>query len=254
MQTLRICLLHLAPVVGEIEKNWLLLNRALTLAAARQADWVITPELCVSGYQFSQRIGTDWITPQPDSRMAAFCQRVRALQLMVFLAVPERDTDSERLYNSVFLIDADGQILGKHRKINTRPEPWASPGQTISPILWHSLKVGLLLCSDAYTAHVSKALKAQGAHLLISPAAWGPGLHGPAGEWEQRTRETGLSLIVCNRTGQDGTLNFCQAESLVVKDGKRLLSHRSDHSAVLTFDWDVKTMSPLSSDFQQDSL
>ena len=33
----------------------------MKLAAARGADWVITPELCIPGYMFLREIGSDWI-------------------------------------------------------------------------------------------------------------------------------------------------------------------------------------------------
>ena len=254
MKPLRISLLHVAPVPGDLAYNRQLLEKAVRLAAEKGADWAVSPELAVSGYQFSRSVGTDWIAPQPDRWMAEFCQTVKYLQITVFLAGPERDEQTDKLYNSVFVINSHGEILGKHRKVNTRPDPWASPGESVSLIEWQTLKVGVLICSDAYTAYVTDTLKAQGAQILVSPAAWGPGLHGPKGEWEQRTRETGLPLIVCNRTGEEETISFLQAESLIIKEGKRLLAFRSPRSVVLTFDWDVDTMRPLSSDYQRDYL
>jgi hypothetical protein len=72
----------------------------------------------------------------------------------------------------------------------------------------------------------------------VSPAAWAPGLHGPSGEWEQRTRDTGLPLLVCNRTGPDATIDFSEAESVIVKDGRKRLSLRAARSAIFTVDWD----------------
>ncbi len=251
---LRISLLHIAPVPGNLLYNRRLLAQAIKRAAEKGADWAVSPELAVSGYQFSRLVGTDWIAPQPDSWMREFCQLVNRLQITVFVGGPERDRQTDKLYNSVFLINSTGELLGKHRKINTRPDLWATPGETILPIQWQTLKVGLLICADAYTRQVTETLKRQGTQILVSSAAWGPGLHGPEGEWEQRTRETGLPLIVCNRTGKEETLDFMQAESLVIKDGRRLLAYRSDRSVVLTFDWDVDTMCPLSSEFQRDYL
>jgi hypothetical protein len=55
--------------------------------------------------------------------------------------------------------------------------------------------------------------------VLVSSAAWAPGLYGPNGEWEQYTRDTGLPLLVCNRSGPDLALTFTEAESVAVKDG-----------------------------------
>lgn len=243
--TLRISLLHLAPITGEIEHNRRLIENAVTTAAGLGAQWIITPELCVCGYQFAVQIGTDWILPQPDPWMERFCQQVARLRLTVFLSHPERDQESGKLHNTVFVILPDGAIAGKHRKINTLrvgSESWSSPGEQITPVPVPPFdSVGILICADAYPPEFAGRLKAQGAQLLVSPAAWGSGFHGPDGEWEQRTRETGLALLVCNRTGAEQTLNFTGAESVVVKEGQRIMSFNSERSAIVTFDWNVNT-------------
>ena len=58
---------------------------------------------------------------------------------------------------------------------------------------------------------------------------------------EECTRVTGLPLLVCNRTGQDTTLDFRAATSLIVRDGKRLLSFESPDSAIWMLEWDLRT-------------
>jgi hypothetical protein len=50
-----------------------------------------------------------------------------------------------------------------------------------------------------------------------------------------------LGPFVCNRTGPDQTLNFTAAESVIVKDGQRLLSFQAERSTVFTIDWDLET-------------
>ncbi len=77
--------------------------------------------------------------------------------------------------------------------------------------------------------------------MLVSSAAWAPGFHGPNGEWERCTKDTGLPLLVCNRTGPDITLDFTKAESVVVKDGQRRLSMSSDRSTVFVIEWNQAT-------------
>ncbi len=250
----KIALLHFDIRPGAIERNRHLIVEGIKHAAAIEAQWIVTPELSVCGLQFVQQIGTDWIQPQPDPWMQRVCGLVRALKRMVFLSCPERD--GTRLYNTVFVIDSTGEIIGKHRKINVASDAlsWSSPGGETSPIECDGIQVGVLVCSDAYTSNITRALRFNGARILVSPASWGPGLHGPKGEWEQRTHETGLPLIVCNRTGSEKTINFRKAASLVVKNGDRMLSHTSDRSAVLTFDWDFSNMVPSSSNFRADYL
>ena len=184
----------------------------------------------------------------PDSWTLGICKLASLLKLTILFGHAERDATG-RLYNIAIMVGADGLIMARHRKIKTRAEPWAAPGKRAQAANWNGLVVGILICADAYTSDIAEDLRGQGARLLVSPAAWGPGLYGPEGEWEQRTRETGLPLIVCNRTGPEKKLDFTGAESLFVKRGKKLLSYWSDRSAVLTFDLDLKEMLPLSSGF-----
>ena len=245
MYILRIALLHLAPLPSDLVSNRRLVETAVTAAAKLGAAWIITPELCLCGYTFTDQVGTDWILSQPDPWMMDFCRLVAQLQVTVFLSHPERDHQTAKLHNSVFVIGADGAILGKHRKINTLrvgAEAWSSPGGQAAPILIPPVgQVGVLICADAYSPEIARSLQSQGAQLLVSSAAWAPGLHGPNGEWEHCTRDTGLPLLVCNRTGPDRTLNFSEAESVIVKGGQRLLSFRTKRSAIFTIEWNLQT-------------
>jgi len=186
--------------------------------------------------------------------MKKLCQRVAQLNVTVFLSHPERDAQTTKLHNSVFVIGAKGAILGKHRKINTLrvgSEAWSSPGGQAAPIRMPPAgSVGVLICADAYSPGIAKSLQIQGAQLLVSSAAWAPGLHGPNGEWERCTRDTGLPLLVCNRTGPDQTLNFTEAESVIVKGGDRLLSLRAERSAIFTIEWNLQTQSVATTKYQ----
>jgi 5-aminopentanamidase len=250
----KIALLHLETVPGAINRNRYVIVEAIKHASAIGAQWIVTPELAVCGLQFAHVVGSDWIQPQPDPWMQQVCKLVRTLKRTVFLGCPERE--GRRLYNSVFVIGPTGEILGQHRKINVVSDSrsWSSPGDRAEPIECNGIRVGVLVCSDAYTSDISRALKFEGAEMLVSPASWGPGLHGPNGEWEQRSRETGLPLIVCNRTGAEETLDFWKAPSLIAKSGDRLLSHTSDRSVVLTFDWDFSNMVPSTTQFRADYM
>lgn len=243
MPRLRIALLHLAPRPGDLLYNRRLIETALTTAAGLGATWVLTPELCVCGYDFVDHLGTAWIVPPPDAWMASMCQLAARLRVTVFLSHPEQDQQTEKQYNTLFVIAANGRILGKHRKINalSGAEGWSSPGESVTPVLVPPVgQVGLLICADAYSPGIAQSLKAQGARLLVSAAAWGPGFHGPSGEWERCSRDTGLPLLVCNRTGIDRTLGFTGAESVVVKDGQRLVAFASERSAICLIDWDME--------------
>ncbi len=255
---LRIALLHLAPLPGDLAHNRRLIERAVTTAAGLEAAWIVTPELSVCGYTFADRIGTDWILPPPDPWMTRLCRLAARLGVTLFLSHPERDRQSGKLHNSLFVIAPNGAIIGKHRKINTLrvgSEAWSSPGEDVTPVSVSPFsQVGILICADAYSPEICRRLRTRGAQLLVSSAAWAPGLHGPNGEWERCTHDTGLPLLVCNRTGPDRTLNFTEAETVVAKDGRRLLSLRSDRSAIFIIDWDLQTQDLATTDYQRVSL
>jgi predicted amidohydrolase len=248
MNQIRISLLHLALQSGALARNYALLERGLRTASALQADCVVAPELSISGYEFNDVIGTEWIATQPDSWTMSIRELASQLRLTILFGHAERDAWG-RLYNIAAMVGSHGEIIAWHRKINTHAEPWAESGKRAIVGNWNGLTIGILICADAYTREIAEDLRAQGARLLVSPAAWGPGLHGPEGEWERRSCETGLPLIVCNRTGAEKRLDFTGAESLFVKQGMKLLSHSSERSTVLTLDLGLKEMLPLSSAF-----
>ena len=260
MKSLRVAMLHLSPVVADVEHNRGLAEQGLARAAEMGAQWVITPELFITGYKFAEVIGTDWILPQPDEWMQRFCGQVAEHGVTVFLSHPERDRDGDLMYNTVFVIGPDGGIIGRHRKVKALrgPESWSSPGEEIAPIAVPAgdadgqVPVGVIICADAYRNDVAGILQEQGARLLVSPASWGPGDCGPLGEWEQRTLDTGLPIMVCNRSGWEADdLDFNEAVSVVARDGKRVLeAFCGEESAVLVFDWDLESMAPISSDYE----
>ncbi|ULA64561.1 MAG: Carbon-nitrogen hydrolase [Nitrospira sp.] len=241
--TLRIAFLHLAPIPGDLAGNRRLIEMAAMQAAQAGANWILTPELAVCGYSFADRIGTDWIAPQPDEWMAQMSRLAARLRITLFLSLPEQDRRTKQLHNSLFVIAPDGALSGAHRKINALrvgSEAWSTPGTEAIPVAAAPLdKVGLLICADAYSPGIAKSLQRQGARLLVSAAAWAPGLHGPNGEWERCTSDTGLPLFVCNRTGPDLTMDFTKAESVVAKDGERRLSMSAARSTIFLIDWDL---------------
>ena len=254
---MRISFLHVAPVTGDIGHNRRLVERGVEAAAAAGADWVITPELCIPGYLFLERIGADWILPQPDDWMRGFCGQVREHGLTVFLSHPERDPASDRMYNTVFVIGPSGKIIGKQRKIKALrgAEGWSTGGWKINPVNCDGISAGILICADAYKNDIAEVMKSKGAQVLVSPVSWGPGGCGPDGEWEARSADTGLPIMVCNRSGiEDGELDYRKAESVVAQQGRRLLEATCEQSVVLTFDWDMDAMSLISKDFQRTCL
>jgi omega-amidase len=60
------------------------------------ATWVLTPELCISGYSFADTMGTDWIREPSDPWTTRLRGLVARLGVTVFLSHPERDPETQR--------------------------------------------------------------------------------------------------------------------------------------------------------------
>jgi predicted amidohydrolase len=236
-----LALCHLEAKPGEIANNRLRVAGAVKIAAREGANWIVTPELCVPGYGFADKIGTDWIQPQPAPWIKAMMKQAKDLKVTLFLSHLERDSSTGRLHNTVFVIGPDGKILGSQRKIRTLKhgsESWSSPGETVKPIDVPPFgRVGVLICADAWKDDIAREFRYRGADILVSSAAWTPGEHGPGDAWERCTRETGIPLVVCNRTGIDTSIDFSESESIVASQGRRLYTFRSKSSAIFFVDW-----------------
>jgi predicted amidohydrolase len=172
--------------------------------------------------------------------MRKFARLSSELGVATFINHPERGAGGQ-LFNTLFVIGRDGQIISRQRKVHPIPgsEDWSSPGELSPPISIDGIKVGLLICADAYSPLLAQGLRAAGAELLVSSAAWWPGQWGPNGEWEARTLETGLPLIVCNRSGHGQEAHMVTSESVIVDRGKKLLALRAPESTLFIVDCEL---------------
>jgi N-carbamoylputrescine amidase len=245
-------MLHAAFRYDDVGHNVDLLERLLLKAVHLRPDIIITPELAVSGYEFFKAIGSGWIKTATPEIIARFSDLARANRVALILGTPRFRAASQSYHNAAIFIDEQGRIAGEYYKINVLhgSESWSSPGEEIKPVLWQGRKIGLLICSDAYTPQIAGELARQRANVLLSPAAWAPGLHGPDGEWEQRSQETGLSFFVCNRTGKEKELSFNGGSSVVAAGGRRLVNYAKERPAILTIEAEANDWLPLGEQFQ----
>ena len=241
LNNLRVAFLHIAPRYDDVTGNVQWLERLFRQAAGLQADLVLTPELAVSGYEFHPVLGQEWVQTDAPAIVERFAYLAAELRTALVLGSPIFYAQSGKFHNSAIFIDENGQVLGVHHKILVLPggvEGWATPGDQANPVTWRGYKIGLMICADAYSGRLGMELAGQGAQVFISLAAWAPGSHAPSGEWEQRSQETGLPVLVCNRTGQGATLNFEGSSSVIVMGGCRVAEYNGKSPAILTMDFD----------------
>ena len=114
-------------------------------------------------------------------------------------------------------------------------EDWSTAGDEAEPVVVDGVNVGLLICADFYPPGPALRLEQRGADVIISAAAWHPGAWGTS-EWEARSLETKLPVVVCNRTGLDRNASYLDAVSVLVENGRRVETLRSEESSVFIVD------------------
>lgn len=238
-----IALLHLAPRPGDIGFNTRLIERAVSQASSLGARLIVTPELCLSGYGFRDRIGTEWIAKEQTARLDWAARLARSTDgASLVLGQPEADGDA--LFNSMIVFGADGGVIGRHRKIavlRVGSESWSAPGDRPTVVDISGIgRVGLFVCADMHSKRLVGETAAPGCDLLLSAAAWAPGEHGPNGEWEWASRSTQRPVLVCNRTGRD-VLDFSAARSVAAVDGTIAFAHAAPEDSIVLVDWTAAT-------------
>jgi predicted amidohydrolase len=237
-----IALLHLAPRPGEVEHNKRLIQSAIGRISALGVKLIVTPELVVSGYGFRDIIGTEWVMRDQEALFDWAGGLARQAAAFLLLGTPE--AAGQALFNSVVLFAPDGARIGHHRKINALrvgSESWSSSGDRATVLEIDGVgRAGLSICADLYSERLVNETASQGVDLLVSSAAWAPGLHGPDGEWERASVSARRPVLVCNRTGSD-VLDFSSARSIAAVDGAVMASHDSPDSAVILIDWSPRS-------------
>jgi len=147
--------------------------------------------------------------------VSAIC---REYSMFACIGMAEQDLYSSILYNTAFVIDPQGDIVCRYRKMNAEFS-WACPGDPYedNTFLTPWGRVGVLICSDCYHSLMPRVTALRGANLLLVPTNWPPvGGLDPLEVWRVRAMENGISVAVCNRTGLDATMDCRKAISALI--------------------------------------
>ena len=151
------------------------------VAAGQGANVILLPELFERNYFCQERNYSYYSYAKPLLENDAVCHfRNVAKELQVVLPVSFYEKAGNVLYNSVAVIDADGEILGVYRK-NHIPDDhyyqekfYFTPGNTGFPV-WDTRfgKVGVGICWDQWFPETARCLVLNGAEMLLYPTAIG---------------------------------------------------------------------------------
>ncbi len=159
-------------------------------------------------------------------------------------------------YNAVGGINAEGQLVGVHRKVNLAPfgEVELDRGDGFHALaLLPNAKVGVLICQEALLGEGPRALVRDGANLLVtttSDISFGSGIlsFGHLAAARLRAIETGRSMVWASAGGPSGASDrwgaFTRAAPFRAAKAARMSVHLySDITPFLRWSWLVPVLS-----------
>lgn len=189
-------------------------------AAAQGARLILLQELH-TGIYFCQTEDTGYFDlaetiPGPSTEQLG--QVAAELRVVIVASLFERRA-AGLYHNTAVVIETDGRIAGKYRKMHIPDDPgfyekfYFTPGDLgFNPIDTSVGRLGVLVCWDQWFPEAARLMALAGADLLLYPTAIG---WNPDDDEAERARQrdawitiqrahaiaNGLPVLVCNRTG-----------------------------------------------------
>lgn len=198
-----------------------------------QADLLVLPELCHSGYRFeSRQQAWDLSETIGDSRLIGRLHALaRELQVHIVAGLDERDGD--KLYNSAVLVGPGG-LVGTYRKMHLflDEKDIFEPGNAGLPVFDIGLcRVGLLICFDWMFPEVWRILALKGADIICHPSNLViPGLCQKAIPVHAVCNR--VFVITANRIGAERDLTFTGLSTIADPKANVLLQASADREEV----------------------
>lgn len=186
----RLGLLHGVPEKWNVERNCAVFLGMLDEARARQVDILVTPECWLDGYAAADKGSTPerLRTVAQDVNTSSYLTRVaeEARKRSLFICFGFTSLEHEQIYNAAGLWDDAGQLVGVYHKTHLqRHDLQFAPGEALPtwPTPWGP--VGIIICADRRWPETVRALRLEGARLILNPSY---GFTGDLNEAMMRTR------------------------------------------------------------------
>jgi predicted amidohydrolase len=166
---MKIGVFQFAPRFGEKKKN---LDRVESAIQKNDADLIVLPELCTTGYQFISKSEVESLCePVPKGEtiqnLIEMCRRKNC-----YLAAGIGEKSDGQCFNSSVFVGPEGHI-GTYRKIHLFREEktWFAPGDLGFPVWQTDLAViGMMVCFDWIFPESARSLALRGAQIICHPS------------------------------------------------------------------------------------
>ncbi len=169
--------IQLEPILGDKEKNIQKVSNFIEKYSDKKLDLIVLSEFFSTGVHQES-----FVNVPEDTKGGIVVEKLSEIAKkyrtnIVCGTVIEKDGD--KLYNTSFVLDRNGKIVGKYRKIHLfkffggNEDKYTTPGN-LPPLVVELdfAKVGVSVCFDIKYPLLYKSLIKMGAEIIVSPSAW----------------------------------------------------------------------------------
>lgn len=167
----KVAMCQIFALDGDREGNFVRMEAALRQAKEQGAEIACLPETTILGWVNPE--AHERACPVPGADTDRLGRLARRYELYLCVGLAEREDD--RLYDSVVLIDPQGRILLKHRKINILTnlmDPPYTPGRDVRVVRTPLGTIGMLICADSFLESLCRRLRDLEPDLVLIPYGW----------------------------------------------------------------------------------
>lgn len=250
---------------ADTKDNILRLGEGITDLAKRGAQLIVLQELHNTLY-FCQTEDVDLFDlaetiPGPSTKL--YCELAKKCGVVIVASLFEKRAPG-LYHNTAVVIESNGEILGKYRKMHIPDDPayyekfYFTPGDLgFHPIQTSVGKLGVLVCWDQWYPEAARLMAMQGAEMLIYPTAIGYA-DNDTPEEQQRQRmawqtvmrghavANGLPVVAVNRvgfepdpSGQTGGIQFWGTSFVAGPQGEIIYEASTDDEESIVVEMDM---------------
>ena len=250
---------------ADLKENMNRLAQRIGEAADKGASLIVLQELH-NGLYFCQEENVDnfdLAEPIPGPSTAYYGSLAKQYGVVIVTSLFERRA-AGLYHNTAVVIEKDGTIAGKYRKMHIPDDPayyekfYFTPGDLgFHPIDTSAGRLGVLVCWDQWYPEAARLMAMQGAEVLLYPTAIGYAANDTQDE-QQRQREAwttvmrghavanGLPVVAVNRTGfepdpsgQTAGIDFWGSSFVAGPQGEMLFRASENQEEVAVIDVDL---------------
>lgn len=233
--------------IGLIQMNCQLGNKEANLERAKelltqlkdQADITCLPEMFNTGYN-RDGLGDsihELAEAVPGETTDQLGNLARQLNMAIVAGVIERGkSGGDLIYDSVVLIDREGDLIGKYRKSHLYPDEnrYFSPGDDLAVFELEDAQVGVAICFEHAFPQIFATLALGGAQVVFNPSAVPVGF-GYLQDLRTRARaqDNQIFVVAANHVGREGDAVYCGRSQVADPRGDVVVMAPDDEEAAL---------------------